>query len=125
MLNGAVALLLVACGDSTFGLGVEPEIRNLTDNFEFQVSNLDNLSNVVIYTWHNTGTVANVNQSATVTDGSARLEILDAAGALVYARSLTDNGTFVTDPGQTGSWTIRVVLTEADGTLNFRVQKRP
>jgi hypothetical protein len=66
-----------------------------------------------------------VNQSAALTNGSAQLIILDSGGNQVYARDLTQNGTFVTTQGQSGSWQLRVVFANASGTLNFRVQKRP
>lgn len=122
--GAAIALLAgFACTDST-GPGVEPEIRNNPDTFEFQTSKLSGYTKTLTYSWTNTGTQANVNQASSVTGGSARLEIRDTAGQEVYARSLSDNGTFVTSAGQAGTWTIRVVLTETGGTLNFRAQKR-
>ena len=121
-LLGSVALL--GCSDST-GPGVEPEIRNIPDSFEFQVSELSGYSSTLTYNWSDSGVAANVNQSAAITDGTARLVILDAAGNQVYSRDLTENGTFVTTQGQAGSWKLRVVFSDASGTLNFRVQKRP
>lgn len=120
-----LSMLAAACEDSATGPGVEPEIRNNPDSFEFQVSELDRYSGTLTYTWSNSGAVANVNQSAALTGGSAQLTVLDRNGNQVYSRSLTENGTYVTAQGQTGSWQIRVVFTDATGTLNFRVQKRP
>jgi hypothetical protein len=116
--------LLVGCSDAT-GPGVEPEIRNLADSFEFQVSELNRYSRTLTYNWSNSGVLANVNQSAALTSGSAQLVILDSGGSQVYARDLTQNGTFVTTQGQSGTWQLRVVFSNASGTLNFRVQKRP
>jgi hypothetical protein len=58
-----------------------------------------------------------------VTAGSATLTIRDASGTQVYTRNLADNGTFLTNAGTSGSWTIQVVLTNMSGTINFRVQK--
>jgi hypothetical protein len=43
---------------------------------------------------------------------------------VVYARNLADNGTFVTNAGQSGIWKIQVSLSGLNGTINFRVQKR-
>ena len=116
--------LLVGCSDAT-GPGVEPEIRNIADSFEFQVSELNRYSRTLTYNWSNSGVFANVNQSAALTNGSAQLVILDRGGSQVYARDLTENGTFVTTQGQTGAWQLRVVFSNASGTLNFRVHKRP
>lgn len=121
----AFALLAAGCDDTATGPGVEPEIRNNPDSFEFQVSKLDRYSGTLTYGWSNSGVVANVNQSAALTGGTAQLTILDRNGTQVYARSLTENGTFVTAQGVTGSWQIRVVFNDATGTLNFRAQKRP
>ena len=109
------SVLLSACNDAT-GPCVEPEIRNIADSFEFQVSELNRYSRTLTYTWSNIGVVANVNQSAALTGGTAQLIILDRTGAQVYSRSLTENGTFVTGQGQTGNWQLRVVLNEASGT---------
>lgn len=60
-----------------------------------------------------------------LTGGSAALQVLDAAGTQVYSRSLTDNGTFETNAGTAGGWRVRVALTNARGTVNFRVQMCP
>ncbi|HEX6558347.1 MAG TPA: hypothetical protein VF021_02775 [Longimicrobiales bacterium] len=117
-------VLAAACSDST-GPGIQPEINNIADNFEFQVTAITNYSGTLQYTWSNTGTSANVNQSTVFTAGSARLVITDASGAEVYNRSLADNGTFITTTGQAGAWKVRVVFTGASTTANFRVQKRP
>ena len=120
----AVLILIAGCEDST-GPGVEPEIRNIADSFEFQVSKLDRYTRTLTYAWSNSGVAANVNQSAALSGGTAQLTITDSRGTQLYSRSLTENGTFVTTQGQTGSWQLRVVFTDASGTLNFRVQKRP
>jgi len=118
------AVVALACNDST-SPGVQPEIINDPDNFEFQVTDVRGYSNTLSYTWRNTGTEANVNQATTLTAGAVTLVILDADDNQVYSRSLTQNGTFVTAAGTSGDWTIRVVFSDASGTLNFRVQKRP
>ncbi len=102
----------------------QPEVANLTDNFQFQATGVTNVSQTLNYTWQNTGTAANVNQATTLTAGSATLTIFDASGTQVYTRSLTDNGTFATSTGTTGAWRINLALSGVSGTLNFRVQKK-
>lgn len=125
----AVAVLFTAlvgsigCAEST-DPGVEPEIVNQTDSFEFQITGVRNYSRTLQYTWRNTGTQADVNQATTLTAGTALLEIHDAEGAQVYSSNLDANGTFQTDTGASGDWTIRVLVVGASGTLNFRVEKR-
>ena len=101
----------------------QPQIVNQTDNFSLQATNVTNVTQTLPFTWQNTGTSANVNQATQVTGGSATLTILDASNQQVYTNSLTANGTFPTSTGTTGGWTIRLVLSNFTGTINFRVQK--
>ena len=115
--------VLAGCSDAT-SPGVEPEIVNETDNFEFQVSDVRRYSRSLQYTWQITGTQADVNHATTLIQGTATLSIRDADDNQVYNGNLDANGTFQTDPGTAGDWTIRVILVDTSGTLNFRVQKR-
>lgn len=128
-LAGVIAALCLAyagCGSgNTIGPQNQPQIINNPDNFEFQATNLRNLTQTIQYTWQNTGTVANVNQATSITAGTATLRIRDSVGAQVFSNDLKANGTFVTGTGVTGNWTIEVALSGVTGTINFRVQKRP
>ena len=121
----ALALVTVSCGSDSnlIGPSNQPEIANLQDNFQFQASNLTGTSQTLTYAWANTGTSANVNQSGTVSSGTATLTIRTPSGVQVYNRSLSDTGTFTTDTGASGNWQIEVRLVNVTGTLNFRVQK--
>jgi len=122
----AGAVVLAACSDGTTAPpGVQPEIINATDNFQYQISNIQNYSGTQTYSWQNTGTTATINQSAAITGGTATLVLRDANGAQVYSRSLADNGTFSSSAGASGTWTIRVVYSGVDATVNFRVDKAP
>lgn len=123
LLVTSVCAALVAGCDSSTSPGINPEIANNPDTFQYQVTDIRNYSHVNDYTWQNTGTSANVNQSTTITGGSATLVILDADGVQVYSKSLVENGTFVTTAGTAGAWTIRVTYASASATVNFRVQK--
>ena len=123
--RGAIATVVIlaaaACSDSATSLE-NVEVSNQTDTFQFQATASD-VTETLTYNWSNTGTSANVNQSGTLTGGTATLTILDDAGTQVYTRSLAETGTFQTDTGVTGTWVIRVQLTGASGALNFRVEK--
>lgn len=119
-----VALSLLACDDTT-SPGIEPEISNDPDNFEFQVTALSNYSRTLTYEWSNSGVGASVDHSSAITGGSATLLLEDDDGTQVYAGDLADDGTFISDDGVAGNWRIRVVFEDTDGTINFRVQKRP
>ena len=117
--------LVAACGDNnTIGPSNQPEIANNTDNFQFQASNLTRTTQTFTYSWVNTGTIANVDQSVAITGGQATLILRDGSNAQVYSGDLRTTGTFVSAAGATGTWRIEVRLIDVTGTMNFRVQKR-
>ena len=118
-----IGALFAGCSNSPTSPGVHPEITNIADNFQYQVTGVRNYTREHTYEWQNTGAIANVNQATTVTSGSVTLVLLDANGVEVYSRSLAENGTFVSAAGAPGSWTIRVTYADANATVNFRVQK--
>lgn len=120
----AFGLLMMACSSgNVLGPGNQPEVDNQTDTFQWQVTAMDNISQTLTYTWQNTGTTANVNQSPNLASGSASLVMEDASGTEVYSRSFGQSGTFTTDSGSAGAWTIRVTISGASGALNFRAEK--
>jgi len=118
-----ISVALVAGCSNPTSPGVQPEITNVTDNFQYQVTKIQNYTHEATHIWQNTGARANVNQATAVTGGSATLVLLDSEGAVVYSRSLAENGTFISAVGVPGSWTIRVTYSAASATVNFRVQK--
>lgn len=119
-----VALLATACGGSkATAPRYQPQVSNVTNNFGFQVTALDNVSDDLQYLWQNDGTTANVNQSPSNLSGTVTLVILDAAGTQVYSRSLAENGTFATSAGTSGKWTVKVHFSQTSGAVNFRIQK--
>lgn len=124
LVAAAVVIALAACGsDSVLDPRFEPEVANLTDNFQFQATAVTDITETVTYNWQNNGTRANINQSGTITSGTATLQIRDAAGIVVYTGNLASTGTFTSSTGAAGTWKIQLVLNDVSGTLNFRVQK--
>ena len=122
----AALVLSAACGGGAGNATApqyQPQVVNLQNDFAFQVTALQNVSDNVQYTWKNDGTAASVNQSPSNVSGSISLVILDAAGTQVYSRSLADNGTFMTTAGAAGNWTVRIRFSQASGAVNFRLQK--
>lgn len=112
-----------ACdGNNPIGPSNSPEIANNPDNFQFQASNLTGTTQTLTYTWTNTGTSADINQSGSMTSGAATLVLSDANNVQVYS-GLMNTGTFHSASGASGGWHIVLQLTNARGTLNFRVQK--
>ncbi|MBU8872018.1 MAG: hypothetical protein KOO60_14215 [Gemmatimonadales bacterium] len=118
----AVGFFVPACNDDPLA-PFEPEISNNVDSFSLQATSVLGVTLTRDYAWQNTGVVANVNQATTVTNGSASLKILDTVGEQVYQENLASNGTSGTSDGMTGDWTIRMVLTNFSGTINFSVEK--
>ena len=116
--------LLPGCRDSTAPLPpFQPQINNVADNFQFQATGVTNATWTYTYNWSNSGDSATVNQSTTVTAGSATLTISDHNGTQLYSQSLSANGTFGMTKGLHGTWIVRVVFTNYSGTVTFRVQK--
>lgn len=120
-----LALVATSCGAAANPIGPsnQPEIANTRDNFQFQASGLVNTTQTLSYTWENTGSSVNVNQSGSVSSGRATLVIRTASGAEVYNRDLSTTGTFASATGSPGNWRIELRLEGFTGTLNFRVQK--
>lgn len=100
----------------------EPEVNNAPGTFQLQATGVDNVTAVEEYTWSNSKTTANVNQSGTLTSGTAMLTLLDDSAGQVYSRDLAQSGVYEASVGEVGSWTIRLELTNYSGDLNFRVE---
>jgi hypothetical protein len=124
VIAATLLLLLPACGNGSLP-GFEPQVINNPDDFSFQATGVDGISQTLEYTWQNSGTLANVTQSSSVSTpaGSAALVLLGPGDSLTYGHTLIDVGTFTSAASTAGAWTIRVILTDVRGTLNFRVQK--
>ena len=123
----AVLALVGGCSDNNTNVinpAFQPEVTNNIDNFQFQATNVTNVSQVLTYSWRNTGIQANVDQSCSITAGTALLTLSDSTGTQVYTRSLADGGSLASAAGLAGAWTIRVTLNRVSGTLNFRAQKK-
>jgi len=117
-----LTLAVVGCSDANvIGPANQLEVANVPGTFEWQVTALDAVTQTLTYSWANPGTAADVNQSSSLTGGSATVVVRDQAGTEVYTRSLGQNGTFSTSAGATGTWTVVVTLDDASGTLNFRL----
>ena len=120
-----VAFAMLGCGGGNSALNpqFQPQVANLQDNFQFQTTGINNVTQTLTYKWQNSGTGASINQASSVAPGTVFLHLTDMNGKAVYAADLAANGTFTSIAGTPGTWTVEVVLTNATGTLNFRVQK--
>jgi hypothetical protein len=123
-LSLALVVAVAACGDSNMiGPDNQLEVTNAADNFQLQVSALNRVSQTLEYTWQNNGTQATIDISQAITSGTAILTITDATGAVVYQDDIADDNDGQTLAGVAGSWRIRVVLGDVNGTFNFRAQR--
>lgn len=116
-------LLLSLFGCEKNGTGFEPEIINQEDNSSFQVTDAVDVTEILEYTWANTGTKASITQSTDLQGGTIVLKVYDADDTQVYSNSIDNNGTFQTSTGTPGTWRIEVTLTNYSGTINFTVQR--
>lgn len=125
ILLSAVLFLSAGCGDSAnlIGPGHQLEVTNAIDQFQFQLTALDGVTDSRRYDWQNTGTRATIDVSQAITGGSAILIIRDANGVVMYEADLAEGGDSTTPEGVPGMWEIEVILTGTTGTFNFRVQK--
>lgn len=119
----SVAVFAACDGGAPLGPDNQLQVTNAIDSFQWQASAMDNVSQTLNYTWQNTGTMANIDQSGSLTGGSAILTVSDADGTEVYTRSMGETGSFQTASGTSGMWTIEVTLSGVNGMLNFRAQK--
>lgn len=119
----AVGVAVPACEGNDPLAPFEPEVSNIADSFQLQATNVRAITTTLEYTWVNNGTVADVDHSTTTTTGSTRLIIRDADGNPVYDKPLAASLNEPTLAGRSGAWSIRLVLTDFSGTLNFRLQK--
>lgn len=127
LLVAVLAVIVVAgCGSDNKPASAlapfQPEIVNNPDNFQFQATNVRNVTTTVTYNWSNSGAQATVNHSSTVTGGNVGVTIYDANDSLVYTSPLVASANEPSTAGLAGIWRIVVNLTNCDGTLNFRVQ---
>jgi hypothetical protein len=106
------------------GAGIQPDITNRRDEFSYRVPRVSNYRGSGLYWWQNTGIAAQVQQASAVSAGRMRLVIRDANGAEVFARSLAEGGSFLTQNGASGRWTIQVIYDDASGTVSFRVHRK-
>jgi hypothetical protein len=115
--------ILPGCKKNNSLAAFSPEITNLADNFQLQATSIVDVTTTLTYTWGNTGIKANIDLSGAFTSGSGSLSIKDANGTQVYTTDIKATGSGTSTAGVAGSWKIVLLLTKANGTLNFRVQK--
>ncbi len=118
---GLVTVALACEGANMIGPENQLEVSNNLDNFEFQVTDLDNVAQTLSYVWQTTGTKATVDISQSISSGSAILTVTDSDGTVVYQEDLRDDNDTDTDVGVAGGWGVEVRFENTTGTVNFRL----
>jgi len=120
----ALALLTAACGGSNaLAPQFQPEVVNTPNvSFSFQATGLQDISDVVNYTWNVSSGIVIIHPATSTTAGSITLNIKDAAGAVKYDGPVPPSGDITPPSGAAGAWKIRVTLVNYSGTINFAVQ---
>lgn len=122
----AIALLTAACGgggSDALAPAYQPQVVN-TPNvaFSFQATGLQDVSDVVSYTWSASSGSVVIHPATNTTSGTITLNIKDKNGVVIYNGNVPASGDITPPTGTGGFWTIRVTLTGYTGTINFAVQ---
>lgn len=118
------AAALTGCRDELTPLGPDNDLTviNETGSFRLRATGLDDVSDIRSYEWQAGAGSQVVTQGAGITAGYAYLTVTDPSGAEVYGRSLSETGTYQTEPGTAGAWTVSLFLERVSGTLDVTVQ---
>ena len=120
----AFTALAISCGsnDAT-APEYQPQVAN-TPNlaFGFQATGLQNVDDVVYYTWSVASGNAVIHPATSTTGGSITLRIRDAQGTTLYNGDVPASGDITPPPGARGDWKIRLTLVNYTGTINFALQ---
>lgn len=126
ILSGLLGFLILIIGcssNSTAPLAAfEPEIVNGADDFQFQATDITNVTTQITYDWSNSGTQATIDHSLAITGGSASVTLYDSNDSLVYSSGLAASLNEASSAGTPGTWRLVVNLANCSGTLNFRAQ---
>jgi hypothetical protein len=118
----AIAALLTGCA-STRQVARDLTVMNSPGEFSLHIGSIENFSHRLSYKWENRKTKATVRHASSVTEGVANLEIRDPAGLVVHAKSLREQGSFITFEGKPGVWKIDLILEHATGSVTFEVRE--
>ncbi len=102
---------------------MEAEVTNAVDLFTLVAPDVRGVTQDLMFSWTMTGTAARVTQASTITAGSGRLTIRDAAGALVFDRSLATGGAATTAAGTPGRWAVVLSIADYRGSIDLRIER--
>jgi len=120
----ALALFLTACGSSNaLAPQYQPQVVN-TPNvaFSFQATGLQNVTDVLNYTWSASSGSIIIHPATATTSGTITLTVKDAAGAVIYNGTVPATGDITPPAGSGGAWSVRITFSNYTGTTNFALQ---
>lgn len=118
-----IAIGLSGCASTTHQVGRDLTVMNDPNQFSLHIGTVENFSHRLQYRWVNQGTKATVRQAASITGGSATVEVRDATGQRLHSKSLSESGSFVTAAGKPGTWRVDLILAHATGSVTFEVRR--
>lgn len=124
-LTFTATLLAGACGGSDNALApqFQPEVVNSPNvAFSLQATGLQDITDVVQYSWSNSSGTAVIHPATSMTAGTITLNIRDATGTVLYDGTVPPTGDITPPAGAAGTWSIRLTLSSFTGTINFEVQ---
>jgi len=124
-LSAAVlTLMTAACGGSNaLAPEFQPEVVNTPNvSFSFQATGLQDISDVVNYTWSVSSGSIIIHPATSTSAGSITLNIRDASGVVIYDGPVPASGDITPPTGVAGPWKVRVTLVGFSGTINFALQ---
>lgn len=119
-----LALSTAACGgNSALDPSYQPEVVNNPNvAFTFQATALQDVSEVVSYTWSASSGSIVIHPATATSSGTITLNIKDASGAVIYNGGVPSSGDITPPAGTGGPWKVRVTLSNYSGTINFELQ---
>ncbi len=127
---GRAALLLLLAAAATAGCrdGGDPlapealTVINEPGSFRLQATGLEEVSDIRTWEWQAGAGSQVVTYGPGITGGYAYLTVTDPSGAEVHGRSVAETGTYQTEAGTAGTWTISVFLERVSGTVDVAVR---
>jgi len=123
LLAMVVLVTMSGCSDKNPIAPFQPEVINNADAFQFQITAARDVTTTLNYSWVNSGTRATINHATARQQGTATVTVFDANNQQVYTHSLVASATEQSTVGVAGTWRIRIVFGDFDGSANFRVEK--
>ena len=118
-------LSITACSESNNALApqYQPEVVNTANvAFSFQATGLQDITDNLSYTWSASSGRVIIHPATATLSGTITLNLRDAAGTVIYNGTVPSSGDITPPTGVGGPWTIRVMLSDYSGTVNFAVQ---